>query len=452
MALRPSTQTDFLTLWRSILPGEYTEAIEQEAAGAGFDIPSLQAAIFAGFEENLNVSQQAYFLRQHSIQSGATAGKGAKARTTLQLFRRAPVLGDILIQQGRRFVATATDSNGGELVLGHFLAVEAVTLPQGNGGPVAVLVEAEFEGYAGNVWEGVITSFEPQGHLSVAAVITAPGEVRRSLAPADINGDQFNLGLVGRMIRFVPSGTLTTPDALVPRVVVGAFEVSGQVALQFSPPLLAADVLQTVHVEVEELEDLGVSVTQPDPAIGGSVDTLAAVGAERKIERQENDTDEDFVDRLVQLPDTVSPAAMERILARRLDPFGIGWCLRETGDVDGLMGFTWDLHPWDFGKVCGCTDPPEPSGSELVGSGIVWMSGSTATRFFIVCVKLTNVDLVAFAWNSTDPTGDFPPAWGLFVWDGVDAAFSAAVSRAYDELNAAREAGVGFAIVLDDGT
>ena len=449
MALRPSTKEDFLTLWRSVLPGDYTEAIENEASGAGFDVPSLQAAIFADFENNLNVSQQAYFLRQHSIQTGAPASSGAKARTTLQLYRVAPVLGDILIPQGRVFLAVASDSNGGELALGRFMAVEAVTLPEGNGGPVAALVEAEFEGYAGNVWEGVITRFESQGRLSVPAIITTTSEVRRSLAVGDFTTDRFNLGLIVRMIKFVPFGTLVTPDALVARRVVGAYEVSGQVALQFDPPLLAGDVLEPVSVEVLELEDLGVSVTQPAPAVGGVVDTLAAIGAERGIERIANDTDEDFANRLIELPDVVTPSAIEHILKRRLDPFGIPWCLHETGDIDGLMGFTWDLHPWDIGEPCSCSDT-EPPGSELVGQGIVWMSEGTATRFFIVCVTNTNVDLVSFIWDNTDPSGDFPPAWDMFVWDGIDAGFTGAIARAWDEINAARMAGVGFAIVLDD--
>jgi hypothetical protein len=448
MALRPFTQADFLNLWRAVLPLDYTEGIENEAQGAGFDVPSLQAAIFAGFEDNLNISQQAYFLRQHSIQTGPTASSGAKARTTLQLFRAAPVLGDLLVNVGQVFLATATDSLGSLLSLGRFLAVQSVTLPAGSTGPVAVEVEAEFEGYTGNVWPGVIAAFEPQGRLTVPAIVTATNEVRRSVAPNEVNADRFNLGLLGRMIRFVPVGTLTTPDADVPRKVVGAYLVSDEVALQFDPPLDPADVLEPVRVEVEEMADLGVTVTQPDPAVGGRVDGLSAISAERKIERVSGETDEAFAERLVELPDTVSPNAMERILTRVLTPFGIPWCLHETGEVDELMGFTWDLHPWDIGEPCGC-GVTEPIGSELVGSGIVWMSEGTATRFFIVCVALTNVDDVGSAWDSDGPA-DFPAAWGEMVWDGTDAVFLSAIGRAYDAINAAREAGIGFTIVLDD--
>lgn len=451
MALRPSTQADFLALWRSILPADYTESIEAEAQGAGFDVASLQAAVFAGFEENLNVSQQAYFLRQHSIQTGVTAARGAKATTTLQLFRVAPVLGDLFVAAGQVFLATATDSLGTELALGHFLAVTDVILPAGSVGPVAVDVVAEFEGYTGNVPSGVITSFELQGRLSVPGLITSTTEVRRSVTTSNLTADRFNLGLVGRMIRFVPVGALVTPDAIAPRRVVNAYVVSGETALQFDPPFDSADILEPVQVEVEEMADLGVSVTQPNPAIGGCVDTLAAVGAERKVERNTNETDADFADRLVQLPDTVSPNAMERILKRRLTPFGISFCLHETGDVDGLMGFTWDLHPWDIGSPCACSST-EPVGSELVGDGIVWMSNGTATRFFIVCVSLVNLGDVSFAWDSSDTLGDYPAAWDLMVWDGADPIFNNAVARAYDEINAARMAGVGFTIVLDDGT
>src|SRR5258705_4075345 len=108
MAIRPSTKADFLNLWRAILPADYTAGIEDEAQGAGLDIAALQSAIWDSFEDNMNVSQQAYFLRQHSIQTGTPAGKGAKARTTLQLFRASPVLGALLVPAGRVFQALAT--------------------------------------------------------------------------------------------------------------------------------------------------------------------------------------------------------------------------------------------------------------------------------------------------------------------------------------------------------
>lgn len=448
MALRPSTQADFLNLWRQVLPASYTEPIESEAEGAGFDIPSLQAAIWADFESNLNVSQQAYFLRQHSIQTGATAAGGAKARTTLQLYRAAPALGAVLVPQGHVFLAVATDSFGGELPLGRYLAVSAVTIASGAGGPIAVEVEAEFEGYAGNVWEGVITRAEPQGRLSVPSLITATNEVRRSVTLQQQNADRFNLGMVGRMIRIVPDGVLNTPDATVPRIVTGAYEASGDVVLQFTPALLASDVLAPVTIEAEELADLGVTVTQPDPATGGRVDTLAAIAAERKTERQQNETDEQMADRLVDLPDTVSPGAVERLLKRVLDPYGIPWCLHETGEVDSLVGFTWDLHPYDVGELCGC-DNTHPADSELVGEGIVWMSEGTWTRFFVVCVGQSAVVEWGAAYDSTKQFGDRPNAFDRFPWDGQDSAYNQVIARLAVELRKVKASGVGFAIALD---
>lgn len=449
MALRPFTKTEFEALWRSILPADYTDPIETEAQSAGFDVPSLQSAIFAEFERNANISQQAYFLRRHSIQTGERAASGAKARTTLQLYRAAPALGDVLIHEGKVFLAEAQDSLGGSLALGRFLAVSAVTLPQGQSGPVAVLVEAEFEGYAGNVWEGTILRAEPEGRLSVPAIVSTVSELRRSVLPAEQNADRFNLGMVGRMIRLVPSGVLVTPDAGVPRRVVGAYEASGETVLQFAPPLLAGDLLAPVTVELEELEDVGVSVTQPAPATGGRVDVLSAVAGERKVERSTNETDADFADRLVELPDVVSPNAIERILKRILEPYGVRYCLHETGDVDGLMGFTWGVHPWDYGTACGC-GTVEPPGSALIGSGIVWMSAGTSTRFFLICMGRVSLEQLGFAWDSSDTNNPYPAAWGVMIWDGFDAAFNELAGRVYDAIDAAREAGVGFAIVLDE--
>lgn len=448
MALRPSTKLDFQALWRSVLPASYTEPIEQEAEGAGFDIPALQAAIWEGFENDLNLSQQAYFLRRHSIATGPTAAGGAKARTTLELYRAAPAIGDVLIPQGRPFQATATDSFGGELLLGRFFAVEEVTIPEGETGPFEVEVEAEFEGYAGNVWEGCITAFEPQGRLTVPALITEVNEARRTAIGA--TSDRFNMGMVGRMVRIVPLAPLATPDANAPRRVVGTYLASGETVIRFEPPLLAADVMQAVQIEVEELEDLGVTVTQPEPATGGRADALAAIAGERKTERQLNETDEEMADRLAQLPDTVSPGAIERAVARVLDPYGIPWCFHETLEVDQLMGFTWDVHPWDVGSPCACTSD-EPPGSELIGSGIVWLSDAMQTRFFVICVTPTLVENFGAAWDSTVQDGDWPNAWDLFVWDGYDLGFGQVMGRLRRELDGIRMAGVAFAIVLDEG-
>lgn len=449
MALRPFTKTDFEALWRSVLPADYTDSIENEAQAAGFDVPALQSAIFADFERNLNVSQQAYFLRQHSIQTGERAASGAKARTTLQLYRAAPALGDVLIHEGKAFLAEVQDSLGGTLALGRFLAVAAVTLPEGQGGPIDVEVEAEFEGYTGNVWEGTILRAEPEGRLAVPAIVTAPGELRRSVLASEQGADRFNLGLVGRMIRLVPSGVLVTPDAGVPRQVTGAFQISGETVLQFAPPLLAGDVLAPVVVELEELEDLGVSVTQPDPAVGGRVDVLAAVSAERRVDRVTNETDEQFADRLVELPDVVSPNAIERILKRVFEPYGVRYCMHETGDVDGLMGFTWDYHAWDFGTACGCGEA-EPPGSEMMGAGIVWMSSGTSTRFFLICLGRPAIEQLGAGWDSPDTNNPFPAAWGVMVWDGFDVGLLELIDRARVAIDAAREAGVGFAIVFDE--
>ncbi len=449
MALRPSTKEDFLRIWRDVLPPGYTLPIEEEAEGAGFDVPSLAAAIFEAFERDLNVSQQAYFLRRHSIQTGDVARGGAKARTTLQLYRAAPALGDLLVREGTAFPAQVSDSLGGRLTLGRFLAVADTVLPSGAGGPIAVEVEAEFEGYAGNVWEGTITTFEAQGRLSVAALVTATNELRSSPPLSGETSDRFHLGLVGRMVRLVPLAPLATPDALLSRRVIGAYEASGDVVVRFEPPLVPADVLAAVSVEVEEVVDLGVSVQQPNPAVGGRVDGLSAVGAERRAERSPNMTDDEYAEALTELPDTVSPGALERTAKRVLEPWGVPWCLHETGEPDGLMGFTWDLHPWDFGSACGCGETVPP-GSEYVGSGLVWLNDAQHVRFFVVCVGRRNVDEAGAAWDATNQAGDFPNAWDAFAWDAGDYAFDSLVGRLWDELDRVRMAGVKFAIVLDD--
>ncbi len=438
MALCVFLKGDFLDLWRRALPKHYTEPIENEGDGEGFDVPSSQAAVWEEFERSLNLNQQAYFLRPHSTQSGPIARSGAKATGTIELRRVAPALGSIVIPPGQRLIAETTDSFGGVLGLGRVLLVDGVTLPEGTGGPVVVDVEAEFQGYSGNLVPGMVVRFEEQGRLSVPAVVLSTNQLERNaVTVAEARADSFNDSLMGRYLRLVPGAVpLVTFDALVPRRITS---VIGQV-VTFEPVLDAADIGKKVTVEIEELADLGVQVSQPLPITGGVGDALSAIAVDRRQGKAGDETDDQFADRLVELPDVVSPNAIERKVDRILSPLGIGFCIRETRDIDGLMGFTWDLHPWDFGEACGC-GLVKPIGSELVGEGQVWIDTPRHVRFFIVCVERVPISDSGSAW-------DFG-AFDNFFWDGSDFGYSSVLGNVWHEVNQARAAGVAFLLVQD---
>ena len=76
--MRPSFPKEhFLNLWRAIFPRSYTQPIEDENDGESFDVPSAQAAIMEHASEAFEISQQAYFLKPHSIQTKPESSKEA---------------------------------------------------------------------------------------------------------------------------------------------------------------------------------------------------------------------------------------------------------------------------------------------------------------------------------------------------------------------------------------
>lgn len=454
MGIGPATKEDYLELWRSIFPEFYTEPIETEADGRGFDVPSAQAAMVAAFERSANLSHQSYYLKPHSIQTESVARGPRKASGTVLVRRQAPNLGDVLLVAGTRLRAEMMSSYGDQLFLGHCLTTADVTLPEGDGSTFEVPVEAEFQGYSGNLeFPGLIVGVEPQGRASVPSIVAFSTSsvtriVRRVSASEQTQWDHFTDGMVGRYVRVVQvSESLATADvSAVPRRITGTWVNGEEVGILVSPPLDPADDNKTMLVEVEELADLGVVVSQPGLVIGGRSDALGAIAADRGQGRVVGETDDQFAERLCNLSDVVSPAAIVRIIDGILTPLGIPWRFKETGDPETLMGFTWDVHPWDFGGLPEIVKPP---GSELVGQGIVWLDYDTFRRFFIICVGRRGIGDFGFGYDYTTHPPGTPNAWDVGFYDGRPLGWSAALGALWEAVDQARAGGVGFVIMVD---
>lgn len=443
MACEPLTKEQFLDLWRRVMPLSYTAPITEEADGRGLDVPCLQARIWELFCENLEVSQQAYYLLPHSTQTRPESQGQQKAMGFVYVQRAAPVLGDIVIPQGTVFEARVTDSFGSDLLVGRYVSSSEVILPEGDGAQILIPIEAEFPGYAGNIPAGWISSFGAQGRLETPAEITATNAATQILNPVEEN-DRWSPEIVGRSARLV--GPLVSENAALPRQIVSFTDSDPQV-ITFDPPLDdAADVGASVVVEVEELEDFGITVEQPEAITGGVGGTLDAIATDRNQGRVPGETDDELRFRLSELADTISPKAIERILDCVLTPCGIRFSISETGDIEGLMGFTWDLHPYDFGQVAPISKPP---GSEYVGQGGVYLDESMLTRFFVITVSCPEGMALGLAYDD----GPFPNAWDFQFYDGGLAQnfdqYNNCIARAWEAVNAARAAGVGFIIIQD---
>lgn len=448
MPLQPLDQAGFLALWRSLVPSSYAAPILADDAkgGVGLDPAAVHGKVWEAFEQAINRSQQAYYLRPHSTQTGPVASGPVKASGSVLISRAAPALGELLMPGGTVLLANALDSFGGTLFLGRYLTTQAFTIPEGVG-PFTVPVEAEFPGYTGNIMSGFATTFEALGRLSVPSIVFSPTQLSRVVPAADnTQASRFSDALIGRYVRLV--GSLTSDNAGVSRQVVGTYtDGSGQTGIVIDLGLEEGDVNAFTTVEVEEWEDLGISVTQPDPISGGTPDTLGAIGVDRNIGRVPGEGDESFRRRLQQLADIISPASHVRILDRVLGSLGIGYRYLETGAIDELMGFTWGVHPWGQGSLALI---PKVAGSQLVGQGFVWVDLTKQTRFFLVIVDRSGLGDYGMPYGDTVYPVGYPNAWGRGVWGGSPLTFNAIVGQLWAELNAARAAGVGFLILLAD--
>ncbi len=446
MALVPFLADDFLELWRRVLPSSYTHPIETEADGVGLDIPAAHAAIWAEVEGSFNLTQQGYYLRRHSTATGPVAANPRQAVGQVLVARAAPTLGDIVLPQGTRFRALATDSLGDELSLGTYLSTADVTLPEGSVGPFAVPVAAEFPGYTGNLRPGYVTAFQDLGTVEVPCTVVNLTSFQRVTGLTGLI-DRFEPGFIGRYVRLV--GPLVSHNAPVPRRVLGVFtDANGELGIVVDLALdSAADLGAAVTVEVEEYADLGLTVTQPEAIGAGVPDGLGAIGTDRDVGRVPGESEENYRTRLGTLADIISPASHIRILDRILGSRGIGYEYLETGEPTELMGFTWGVHPWGVGTL---EHEDRVPGSELVGQGIVWLAGARHVRYFVVLVDPRGFGESGMPWGSaTYPLGH-PNAWGLGIWgaSGGPVEFNALIGQLWNELNAARAAGVAFQIFL----
>jgi len=263
---------------------------------------------------------------------------------------------------------------------------------------------------------------------------------RQTPGPGSPVTDRLTLGMVGRYVTLVGLPTGVT----YPRQITGV-DVSTQRAY-LDPALTAADVGGSCTLQVVEWADLGLTVTQPAAAAGGRLGWLDAIGRDRNAGRVLGEPDAAYRERVCQLADTISPAALRRTIDRVLSNCGIAWDFQETRDVAKLKGFVWDLDPLDFGQVAPI--PRDPAG-DLYGEGAVLLNQSMAWTFFLVRVGLGNAGEFGFPFDAINPT--FPNAWDWAFFDGTPVGYNSCIGQLWESLNGARLAGVNFLILRDPG-
>ena len=473
MAAEPSTKEDFIALWRAIFPESYTAPIEgEDGNGAGFDIPSMMGAMWGSVEESMNGMQQSYFLLPHSIQTGDISSGPRKATGTLQLRRTAPIYSPVTVPAGTLVVASSTDPGNVESTVARYFTTQSVTIE--SLGPLELPVEAEFAGYAWNLkacpevpghGKGLpddpdqpfpgspyFSGPSPWYRFRFNQPVTSNGEPGVIVSQSSISGTNLSSEDVDATI--VISTDLDPAAALTARQVTS---VSDSGVVTFTPALPNPLPVGTpIQWRSATFEELGLSVTQdlgPSGDIsGGRAPTLDSIGADRMAGRSIGEGDASYRARLSSLSDIISPSALECIIGETLAPCGVPWELLEivplqtSVETPGyIMGFTSDVHPADYGSICGPS--PKGSQSEYVGRGGVVLP--TDIHLFVVCVEAVNL---AHAIGLAYDEGPYPNAWDEGFYDGdmgfEDAAFLECIQLLWKRLNEARAAGVGFVIAL----
>jgi hypothetical protein len=217
--------------------------------------------------------------------------------------------------------------------------------------------------------------------------------------------------------------------------------------------------------------DPTIKVKQEADAAGGYPDWLAGHGANRGLTQLASEAEDAFRARMRSLPDTVTPAAMQRLAARVLDAQGIPWEFFETFQVDYMT--CWDAPSPNVGtpsyQAATPTNPKfDPNLFYWDDAHAVispyqnrWLSQDDYIGAFIVVVDrdYTVHDYgMAFddpgtfysdfigAQDKTRGTPAFDvPDPSLLVsaaaFDGTDVAWAAAVGAVYTELQKAKVAG-----------
>ncbi len=446
MTERVKTVADYLQLWRSLAPGDYTDPIESKASGQGLDPIAAGSAMASALEAQGELHTQAYYIRPFALQTAPEAQGEAMARVIVQVTRSAPADYVLLLPMGTVFEAVQLGTHGQEIVVGEF-QLDPVQAGFISGGTDAVYlldplvldylpgvpVTANLAGYWGNVAEGLITRFKALGRASVPAVVTNTTTLTGVPVPG-VQSDAFLLSHVGRYVRVAGGPTVENPRQVI------AF-MPGVTTID--PPLPATFTGLSVTVEVEEWADLGLSVTQPLAAEGGISGYLDAAATDRNTGRRQNETDEALRDRLVNQADTISPAAIKRTIQSIFSPRG--WRLLETQVVAELKGVVFDLDAYDFGQVGPIV--PHPGTSTVIGEGAVMLATPAHKRFFVVLVEPGNEGEFGFGYDS--PMVPDSNAWDWAFFDGYPVGFNSLVAQLYDALDRARAAGVGFSIVRD---
>jgi len=425
------SQSDLLDVLRKSSDQSYIEPLETEDNGAGFDVFQSIAAQFARASEAIEVDCQGFYLWPHSDQTYPPASSGVQATGNLTFTRDAPAESAITIPEGETLLVMLLGLDGNQLVEAELEVTADTVFASGVSGPLTVPVRASRIGFHGNLQDSIgrFLVLRQKTTKTLTGCQTAANKVIDTGL-----GDTFDNGDIGCWLRFT-----TGPEVGRGSRFIIAFDESTDTivvdgaALVGSPP--------TSDCEVVDLERLGFHAVIDGALSGGRSATLDMFGKDRTVRRNVDETDASYLERVLRLPDVVSPDAIQRAAGRIFNPIPVRFRILESRNPNDFVGAYWSGFAYDDPAIW----------SWVLGRDhFFWQGDGFEYRGFYLVVERGWYGDFGFPFDQTPPLpGQHPSnAWDWGFYDGYPLGFANDLAAAVREVESAREYGVPWLVVL----
>ena len=204
--------------------------------------------------------------------------------------------------------------------------------------------------------------------------------------------------------------------------------------------------LGTVEWIVRDWRDLGFTITSLQQITLGRDDDLGLIGDNRGMYPEQGETEEQFRRRVAQLPDVVTPAALNRVVNRLLAPLKLKSRVIDIGDE--VLGFFFDEDAFDYYEP-GYVYPLSPwklllDMTETYGHFYVlvpWIAEGDFGIFFDIgpSIYLPDKGLYLGPWWAAGVMDGFSPVASYNVYPNI-----------YREMKRRKLGGVSFTLIPDE--
>jgi hypothetical protein len=409
---RKLTKEQLQEEWRRFFDSTYTQPIEDEDEGKGFDIIAGFSAIFAEVSEASENDTEGMYIDFHSTRTAPPASGEVRATGQIDIDRTPPKLGDVNLVAGDRLDMTHLGTRGETVLVAQIELLNDTTIPEGNTSPVTADVRAVRPGEQANGGPRRSLLFEERNTYAFSGVAVSGNTLTLS---------DFNEGHENAFVRFTAGSNGSTYPRRITSATSGSIVVDG--------PALTTG---TDAIEIGDANSIGLTAVLNGELSGGHHGELDLLGSERLLPRNPNEVDSSYRYRIQQLPDVVSPNAVFRAVSRILKPLGIGFLIGENRVYDDFIGFFADVDPSD-----------DPAASFPDGTFRLPLGGGLQRRGFFILVERQQTGDFGAPADTNPATSSHPSnAADVMFSDGYAVGFSDALQDMIAAVERARMHGM----------